>query len=126
MIKLLLAATAGPATIWPGQHRQPRSTVFDHPGRGRRIRVLDLDPVRRAPRAIGLVPPLGDDAFEPHAAGVTELRHDLATGASIVFSARRNQVRAILSHRTLMDQMSVSRACAKQVAPLRKYSAKWP
>jgi hypothetical protein len=31
-----------------------------------------------------------------------------ATVGSIVFSARQNQVRAILSHRTLMDEMSVS------------------
>ena len=35
--------------------------IFDQPFRSRRIRVLDLDPIGRAPEAIGLVTAVGDD-----------------------------------------------------------------
>ncbi len=35
---------------------------------------LDLDPMRGAPGAIGRITPLGNDAFEPHAAAMVEHR----------------------------------------------------
>src|SRR6266566_8241120 len=38
----------------------------------RRVRVLHLDPIGRAPRPIGPVDPLRHDAFKAHAAGVLE------------------------------------------------------
>ena len=43
---------------------------------GRVLRVLHFDPVRRAPRPVAAVPPLGDDALQAHAAGVR--KHCLA------------------------------------------------
>jgi hypothetical protein len=50
-----------------------------HAGRGRprrcwRVRILDFDPVRCAPRPIRPVPALGDDALKPHGAGVSKNR----------------------------------------------------
>ena len=45
---------------------------LNQPCRGRRVRVFDLDPIRRAPGPIRLIPSLGDNAFEPHGAGVAE------------------------------------------------------
>ena len=45
---------------------------LDQPRRGRRAWVLDLDPIGGAPGPVRLVPPLRDDAFQPHGAGVTQ------------------------------------------------------
>ena len=57
--------------------------------------------------------------------GSVGLRDVSATATSIVFSARVNQVRAILSHRTLIDGISVNCASARHAAPWREYSAKF-
>jgi hypothetical protein len=148
---------------------------FDQPRCRGRVRVLDVDPVPRPARPIGLVPALRDDAFKPHSAGWRKsprhrfLPHDRiaarddprhvigalvsnagptrapdachdhrvpvgrswttfwasvftgvsATGTAIAFSASVNQVRAILSQRTLMDEMSVNWASARHAAPCR-------
>ena len=43
------------------------SLALHHPGRSRRARVLDLDPIREAPGSIRPIAPLGDDAFFTHA-----------------------------------------------------------
>ena len=51
---------------------------LNQPCRGRRVRVFDLDPIRRPPGPIRPIAALGDDAFEPHGAGVPEYR--LAVG----------------------------------------------
>ena len=41
--------------------------------------VLSIDPVRRAPGAIRLIAPFGDDALQSHGARVLE--HEIAVGA---------------------------------------------
>jgi hypothetical protein len=52
-------------------------SALNQSDRSRRIRVLDLDPVRRAPGAIRPIAALRDDAFEPHDAGVSEQRRSV-------------------------------------------------
>jgi hypothetical protein len=51
---------------------------LDQPCRGWRFRILDLDPIRRSPRPIGPIPPLGHYAFEPDLSGM--LKHSVAVG----------------------------------------------
>ena len=53
---------------------------LDDPARRRRVRVLDLDPIGGAPRSIRPIAALGDDAFEPHGAGVAEDRVAVSRG----------------------------------------------
>jgi hypothetical protein len=55
-----------------GQNRGSRCFILQLVWSPRRRRVLDLDPVRRAPGSVRPVPPFGDDAFEPHGTSVTE------------------------------------------------------
>jgi len=64
------------------RRRGPSSALY-HPGRCRRVRVLDLDPIGRAPGAIRPVDSLRHDAFKAHSAGVLE--HGLAVRAVEMF-----------------------------------------
>jgi hypothetical protein len=59
------------------------AAILDQPGCRGYGRVLDLDPIRRAPGSIRPVPPLGDDALKPELAGVTE--DDIAVGTVEMF-----------------------------------------
>ena len=63
-------APSHPSLPKTGGRLAQSGSALDSPIGGRRVRVLDHDPIRRAPGAIRPIPPLGDDDFEPHAAGV--------------------------------------------------------
>src|SRR5262245_29380890 len=49
-----------------------RALRFNSSGRSWGVRILDRDPILRSSRSIRQIAALGDDAFQPHCAGVTK------------------------------------------------------
>src|SRR6516164_5741752 len=70
-----------------------RSVLLGLPPHRRRVWVLALDPVQRAPRAIGGVAALRDDAFEPELAGVLEDERPVVLVEVLVEAQARRRAR---------------------------------
>ena len=69
-----------------------RAPVLKHLATRRRaLRVLRVEPVRRAARLVGRAPPLRDDAFEAHGLPLGEQRRPVA--GNVVVEARPNSAR---------------------------------